>query len=163
MKYLLLLSSLFINDAHAYKVLSEKTWVSGGGNGYTKQSPLGSDIMRDVARATTFLVDQFGYQGIINTISSKHTFYIYNSSGITGAFTCTAKLCDQNDKCVHFEKIVQIKWKETYGETIYSFLDMAGINVGREPIYAETALIGYPSHSDRKDASFLLAPFPYDP
>jgi hypothetical protein len=162
-KYLLLLNILFINNAQAYKVLSERTWLSGGANGYVQQSPLAPKLIGDVARATTFLVDQFGYEGIVNKITSKHTFYAYNSSGIPNVYTCTAMLCDQNNKCVNFEKMVVVDWKQSYGETIYSFLEMTGKTVGREPIYAETSMAGYPNHFDRKEASFLLAPFPYDP
>lgn len=165
MKKLFLLI-LLTNHACAVSILSEKTWITGIGYGGVKKSlqqDNASNKIQDSVKATTWLLDQYGFQGLENTVGSTHVFYAYNGSHpATNYYKFTAKLCDMHDNCVNYEKTFTLEYGQYYGETIYSSLTIFSDEIGAQPIYADTEIESYPSDKSHKQSMLILKPFPYD-
>lgn len=158
---------LFIISSQAQSaiVLSERTWCTGIAHRckIEKSVVQGPVMFGDVSKAYTDLVTQHGYQGIPVQIGASHLFYVYNAlGGVPYNYTFRTKLCDMNNNCVNYEKKIRLGWKEYYGETLYSSLEVFSDKIGREPIFADTEISGPQGAHDYKEASLLFDPFPYD-
>ncbi|CEK10138.1 hypothetical protein [Legionella hackeliae] len=159
----LLFCMMIASQVHAMTVLSERVWLTGPSpKGKSSIVSTNLSFSADVAKATTKLLDQFGYQGMAVGATATHSFYTYNGDGGSGIHTLRAKFCDKRNNCVNYEKRIQLKWKEWYGETIINQLTIFSDYIGREPLYAYTAVDGIPSAKDYKEGSLFLKPFPYD-
>lgn len=153
--------SLMSFQLYAVTVLSEKTWCTGDIN--CSSEHMRSSISSGFTTiASVFLLNQWGYQGMMTNIGSSHSFYIYNSDAVPQLHIIRAKLCDMRNNCANYEANIRVDWQQLYNDIVYLNLESTTGNLGREPIYAYTDILYSPESHASKEANLFLQPFPYD-
>lgn len=151
--------SLMSCHVFAVTVISERFWCTGDAKCAMEYKPASPSIN---SGTVTWLLDQWGFQGMPTSIGSSHSFYVSNIEAMNEPHIVKAKLCDMRGNCANFEKQINVESGGFYNEHINLTLNSTTSDVGREPIYAYTDIYYDREHHTSKEANLFLQPFPYD-